>query len=145
MSLPLLSFFVSAFLQFLLFYSQSPNIGWPWGFDELNSFPHFWTFTSVSVAPSSRSYLFTSATDRIPVHIAPKCGTEPIRYVMLHFQDRRGAALLRYKNRTEITVHMCDKKPYPEWFSCVRKSYPMNLHRNLMAHISLLLLGNCLF
>ena len=26
----------------------------------------------------------------------------------LHFRDRRGAALLRYRNRAEITVLMCD-------------------------------------
>ena len=30
--------------------------------------------------------------------------SEPIRYVINHFRDRRGAALLRYRNRTEITV-----------------------------------------
>ena len=30
--------------------------------------------------------------------------TEPIRYVTLHFRDRRGAASLRYRNRAGITV-----------------------------------------
>ena len=31
--------------------------------------------------------LFTFATVRIGVYTAPKCGTEPIRYVTLHFRD----------------------------------------------------------
>ena len=30
--------------------------------------------------------------------------SEPIGYVMNHFRDRRAAASLRYRNRTEITV-----------------------------------------
>ena len=30
------------------------------------------------------------ATVPVPVHTVLKCGTEPIRYVMLHFSDRRG-------------------------------------------------------
>ena len=50
------------------------------------------TNSDPEMAPSSRSYLFTSATVRIPVHIAPKCCTEPIRYVLLHF--RRSFTLL---------------------------------------------------
>ena len=63
---------------------------------------------------------------------------------MLHFRDQRLAASFRYRNPAEITVPMCEQNPYPEWFACVRKSYPINLHRNLMAHISLLLLSNYL-
>ena len=55
--------------------------------------------TSASVGSSPRSYLFTSAMVRIPVHTAPKYGTKPIRYVTLHFQDRRGPAWLRRSNR----------------------------------------------
>ena len=36
------------------------------------------------------------------------------RYVTLHFRDRRlGTASLRYRNRLEITVLMCEQKPYP--------------------------------
>ena len=42
-------------------------------------------FTSVSLGSSPHSYLFTSAKVRVPVHTAPKCGTEPIRYVTFHF------------------------------------------------------------
>ena len=40
----------------------------------------------------------------------------PIRYVTLHFRDRRsaaqrGAASLRYKNRAEITILICEQNP----------------------------------
>ena len=37
----------------------------------------------------------------------PKCDTELFRYVTLHFQGRRSAASVRYRNRAEITVFMC--------------------------------------
>ena len=57
------------------------------------------------------SQLFTSATDQIPSHTTPDCGTKPIRYVSLHFRDRCGAAALRYRNRAKITVLMCEQKP----------------------------------
>ena len=50
----------------------------------------------------SPTFLVTSATVRIPhVH------TKPNR------SDRRGAASLCYRNRAEITVLMCEQKPYP--------------------------------
>ena len=74
---------------------------------------------AVQVGSSPLSYLFASPTARIPVHSEPKCITErPIRYVTLHFQDRHGAASLRYRNRAKITVHTREQKPYPVWFSC---------------------------
>ena len=47
---------------------------------------------------SPRSNSFTSAMVRMSVRTERKA----IRYVTLHFQDRRGAASLRYKNRAEI-------------------------------------------
>ena len=47
-------------------------------------------FPGVGYTP--RSYLFSSATVRIPVHSTPKCGKEHIPYVTLHFPDRRGVA-----------------------------------------------------
>ena len=50
----------------------------------------------------------------------------PIRYVTLQFGDRRGTASLCYRNRTVITVLMCEQKPYAVWFSCMRKSYPVS-------------------
>ena len=62
----------------------SCRCGWPWGFGALNSSPHSWIFTSVSVGSSPRSFLFTSATDRTGVHTAPKYSTKAIRYVTLH-------------------------------------------------------------
>ena len=36
------------------------------------------------------------------------------------------ACSLRYRNGTEITVGMCELKPYPEWLSCRPKSYPVS-------------------
>ena len=53
---------------------------------------------------------------RHKTHIAPECDAKTIRYVTLHFRDRRGEALLRYKNRTEITVLMCERESSPLWF-----------------------------
>ena len=64
---------------------------------------------SVSVDSRPYSYLLTSATVRIP---SPKCGTEPIRYVKLHVRDQRRLTSSRYRNRAEITVLMCERKPY---------------------------------
>ena len=61
-------------------------------------------FTSTSVGSNRRSYLFIFATVLIDVDTVPKCLTEPIRYVINHFRDRRGAASLRCRNRCEITV-----------------------------------------
>lgn len=49
---------------------------------------------------SCLSYLFTSAKVRISVYTAAKRGTEPIRYVTLHFRNPRGTA----SYRAEITV-----------------------------------------
>ena len=52
---------------------------------------------------------------------------------MLHFRDRRDAPLLRHRegNGAEITVLMCEYKPFPVWFSCGRKSYPVKYEQNL--------------
>ena len=76
--------------------------------------PHSRMFTSVSVGSILRSYLFTSTTTvRIGVHSAPKYGTETIRYVTLLFRYWCGAASLRYRNHAEITVVVCEQKPYP--------------------------------
>ena len=99
------------------------------GLVQLKPSRHFGIFTSVLVDSSPRSYLFTSATVRISVYTAPKCGTEPIRYVTLHFRDQCGALLcgasLRCRNRAEITVLICEQKHYLVWFSCRRKSHPV--------------------
>ena len=96
-------------------HQTSCRLSWPRGFGALNSSPHSWIFTSVSVGSSPRSYLFTSATGRIGVHTAPKYGKKPIR-------DRRGAASPRHRSLTATTVFMCEQNPYPVWFSWRRKS-----------------------
>ena len=44
--------------------------------------------------------LFTFATVRTGVYTAPKCGTEPIRYVTFHFRDWRGAASIRHRSKS---------------------------------------------
>ena len=108
--------------------------GWPRGFDALiDSRPHSWIFTSVPVGSSHHSYLFTAARGRIGVHFAPKYGKKPIRYVTLHFRDRRGTASLRHGNCDVTTVHVCKQKPYAVWFSWRRKSHQWpNLKQILM-------------
>ena len=50
----------------------------------------------------------------------------PIWSVTLHFRDRPGAASLCYRKRAEITVLMCEQKPYSVWLSCRRQSYPVD-------------------
>ena len=64
---------------------------------------HGWKLNaSVSGDSSPPCYLFTSAAAiRIPVHSAPNCGTESIRYVTPHFSDWRSAASHRYRNPAE--------------------------------------------
>ena len=64
----------------------------------------WWTRSQSSVDSSPRSYLSASATVRISVHTALKSGTEPIRYMTLHFRDRSGAPSLCYRNRAETFV-----------------------------------------
>ena len=55
----------------------------------------------------------------------------PIGYVTFHFRDRCVAAYLRYRNRAEITVFMCEQKPYPVWFPRRRKSSPVECEHSL--------------
>ena len=40
----------------------------------------------------------------------------------IHFQDRRGAASLRYRNRAKITVLTCEQKHYPVFVSAQEQS-----------------------
>ena len=47
----------------------------------------------------------------------------PIRYGTHHFRDRGDAASIRFRNRAEITVLMCEQKPLSVWFSYRCKSY----------------------
>ena len=46
----------------------------------------------------------------------------PSQNVTLNFRDRRGAASLRYRNRTEITVLMWEQISCPVWFRAVAKT-----------------------
>ena len=58
--------------------------------------------------------------------------TDGIRYVTIHFRDRRGAASPPYRNHyAEIMVLMCEQKPHSGWFSCRRKSYTVQCEYNL--------------
>ena len=83
--------------------------------------------TSVPVDCSHRPYLLTSATVRIPVHITPICGKEPIWYMTLHFQDRRSFTPSRKSHRNHrsyvwtgapsgiVFVPAVPKPKYPLW------------------------------
>ena len=97
--------------------------GWPGRVGELNPSPHSWVFPPVLFGSSLCSYLFPSGTVWIGVHMTPNYGTEPIWYVILHFWDLCSAASLDHRNHAEITILMCEQKPYPVQFSCRRKSY----------------------
>ena len=81
---------------------------------------HSWIFTSASVGSAPPSAIYG-------VHTAPKYGTKPIRYVTLHFRDRRSTALVRPRNRDEINVcFLClNKSPigfYGHDFRCRSKA-----------------------
>ena len=49
----------------------------------------------------------------------------PIWYVTLHFKRSARCSFARYRNRAEISVLIYEQKPYPLWFLCRRKSYPV--------------------
>ena len=90
--------------------------GWPRGFVELNPGSPHAEYLPVSIRSSPLLYLFTSATDRIPVRA--KCAL--------------GAASLCHRNRAEITVLVCEEKPYPVRFSRLRKSHPVEREQLIM-------------
>ena len=75
-----------------------------------------------------RSYVWTEALSGMVFVPAQKLSGiiwTPLRYVTLHFRDRRSTASLCYRNLAEITVLMREQKPYPVCFSCRRKSCPV--------------------
>ena len=53
-----------------------------------------------------------------------------------------GAASLRYRNRAEIFVLICEQKPYPLWFSIRRKSYPAKGENSLNLTLPTIMLPN---
>ena len=80
--------------------------GWPRGLGVPNSNLPSWKCTSVSVASGYRSYSFTTCIVRLPLY--PKEWHRRLfRMWLSTFQDRHGAASLRYRNRVENTVLMC--------------------------------------
>ena len=90
--------------------------GWPRGFVELNPGSPHAEYLPVSIRSSPLLYFFTSATVRIPVRA--KCAL--------------GAASLCHRNRDEITVLVCEEKPYPVRFSRLRKSHPVEREQLIM-------------
>ena len=71
------------------------------------------------------SYSFTSATVRIPVYTATKSGTgtNPMGDDSLLRTTWRSFAPLQKPPRNQH--FMCEQKPYPMWFACRPKSYPL--------------------
>ena len=82
------------------------------GFGELNPITHSWILTSVSVGSIPHFYSFPSGTVRISVDTAPKCCTEPIRYMMFRYRDWRRAASLRYRIEIAPNRSFGQQKPY---------------------------------
>ena len=74
-------------------------------------------FHQIASPADTKSYALIS------VSTCPICDS-PLR-------DRRGTTLLRYRNRSEITVLMCKQKPYPVWFWCRRKSHSLQCEHSL--------------
>lgn len=73
--------------------------------------------------------LITSATNGIDVHSAPKYGTKPIRCAWR-------STSLRHRKRAAKTVLLCERKPFPVWFSRRRKSYPVKCEHILSYDMS---------
>ena len=67
-------------------------------------------------------------------HWAKKVAENPtVRYVTIHFQDRRDAAPLCYGNHPEIIRRsQCRTKAfYPIWFACLGMSYQIRCRHSL--------------
>ena len=126
---------------------QHATNSWPRGFTALDSSPHSWiiiTCTSISVGSSPCSYLFTFTTIKIPVYTTPKCGKEPIRYVMPHFRGQRSTALLHNRNGSKNTFLICEQKPYPVCFSCFCQELSSIVRINI-AQVSVVLVLKLLY
>ena len=54
----------------------------------------------------------------------------PLRYMTLHFRDRRDTASFRYRNRAEITVFISKQKAF-DMVSYRSKSYPVQHEHSL--------------
>ena len=62
---------------------------------------------------------------RIGVYTVPKYGTKT--YPICNFRDRRGAASLPHRNLAEITVLVCEQKPYPYFCGREAMQYSLNI------------------
>lgn len=51
----------------------------------------------------------------------------PFQYLTLFFRVQRGTASLRYKNRAEISVPMCEQKPYRYSFRAGAKAIKLSV------------------
>ena len=96
---------------------------WPRGLGELNPIPISRIFFSVSVDSSPRSHLFTPVilpwqSEHLSVHTAPKWW----HWIYLICDVPLLRSVLRSSIRAVITVLMCEQRPYPVWFSRLRKS-----------------------
>ena len=60
----------------------------------------------------------------------------PIRFATLYFRDLRDAASLRYRNRTEITVLVCEQSPVQYGFSACAKAIRDSVNMALFTHLS---------
>ena len=55
-------------------------------------------------------------------------GSSPFSYTYSFVQQNQSdvwPASLRYRNHAVVTVLTCEQKPYPVWFSCKGKTYPV--------------------
>ena len=73
--------------------SNNERSVWPRGFGELLPSPRPWTSVSVQSSPLSTYSL--PLQSKWTVYTAPKCDTEPIRYVTRHFRDLSWRAQIR--------------------------------------------------
>ena len=106
-------------------HQTSCRSGWQRGFGELNPSPH------CLLSGFQASLLFTHFR-YAPNTCCSHC-SKVWHYMTPHFRDQhRAVTLSRYRNRAQITVPMCEQKPYLVWFSCRRKSSLLQYERSLI-------------
>ena len=104
----------------------------PRGFTVLSP-PWILYFGFVSVVSSPCSYLFTSASVKIPFHAAPKCDTLNLTDM---WRSTFEISSVQLRSVTELApkspfLRMCEQNPYPVWFSCRPNSYLVECKQNL--------------
>ena len=90
-------------------------------------------FGFVSVVSSPCSYLFTSASVKIPFHAAPKCDTLNLTDM---WRSTFEISSVQLRSVTEVApkspfLRMCEQNPHPVWFSCRPNSYLVECEQNL--------------